>query len=202
MPAQKKQTNLNPTKKMEDQPIEMPEAPEIVEIANAEEPADAPREWAWPESKMKCAMFVEFNDNDRSQIALEMSEKILNAEKLKAQKKAMSQSLKGEIDELTSDTESMAMQLEKGGTERLVECQWVFERSMVPDDLGGHILVEDLSRKTLVRLDTGIPVRSEMISDEERQATMALDESPANADNSGTPADDADAEDDADTDGE
>ena len=179
-------------RKQKQQPEEMEPTPsaddaETVQIENAAEGADASREWAWPESRTHASMFVDFNDHDRSTIALDMGEKVLKAEALKAQKKAVSQRLQGEIDELTNAIEAMAVQLERGGEERPFECEWVFERRMV-QNADGWELVEDLTQKTLRRLDTGVPVRSAPITDEERQATLALEpdgDSPAGGDDIG-----------------
>jgi hypothetical protein len=155
-------------------------------IENAEPTQEgADTSWTWPDAKQKENLFVEFSEHDKSEIATELSEKILRCAAAKAHKSAVTKRLQADIDELDLFINTKASDLERGGTERTVECAWTFETR-----LDNGELVPDKEFKTLVRQDTFEAVRSERISDEERQATLFLsDEEKASHDADGLPTD-------------
>lgn len=156
--------------------IETPEAqaqPEY-EIENAPEGTDAPREWAWPESRLKVALFVEFTDHELAELAQTMTRDVIESARIAAQKKASASHLQGQIDEIERRIANTAVDVQRNGKEKAIECEWQFECKLVDGEL-----LSDLEHKTLFRLDTTEPVRSERITDEDRQACLALEHSPA-----------------------
>lgn len=146
---------------------ETPAAEPVIEQDPTVETSTA--EWKWPESLEKRSVLVEFDDHDRSEIAVQMGECTLERNAVKERKKNSNAAFQAEIDAYDEKLTQFASSLEKNGENREVQCRWVFETAGAND--AGE-LIPDAGHKTLVRVDTGAVVQVARITDEDRQGDL------------------------------
>lgn len=101
-----------------------------------------------------------FSESEKRQLSQEMSERVIEAQEIEDEKKAVASSYKKRADACTMMIRTLARKVKDGYEYRSVSCEMIFDRR------SGEV--------HYYRLDTGEHVRSRQMTPEERQ--MSIDE--------------------------
>jgi hypothetical protein len=123
----------------------------------------------WPARRQPATLQVELTETEICEQAQILTAALNGLDIIKSEAKSSADVYKARMEEQQSAVNRSRTLIDRGTEDREVECVWVYETAGL--DAEGRVII-DSDRRTLVRLDTGEPVRHERIPEEDRQLSL------------------------------
>jgi hypothetical protein len=127
----------------------------------------------WPARRQPVTLSVKLEESEVVEQAHILTAALAGLDIIKSEAKSSADAYKARQEEQQNTINRSRTLIDRGTEDRSVECVWVYETAGL--DAEGRVII-DSDRRTLVRLDTGEPVRHERIPEEDRQLSLFPEE--------------------------